>query len=199
MLQGQTYPNILQQVHSPSWSIRILMYPSIPHWKGWVKCYLLCTLTFPVFHIRCALHSVSSCFRVFTIIARVSRKPLKSAACLCQMMTLARRTTAALWPVYVRPSWAPTRKAAFPGAHVLSREVRIKEHCENICYQHKLTCRSVVIDGQHFPDCKYIVTNNAAGTRLIPQVWVLLSWTYLWCGVERKCLNSHFPAFYTSF
>lgn len=37
ILQGPTYPNIQRQVRSPSWSIRISMYQSIPHWKGWVK------------------------------------------------------------------------------------------------------------------------------------------------------------------
>lgn len=132
-LQGPTYPNIQRQVRLPSWSIRISMYQSIPHWKGWVKVYSVAgSVLISYFCVsKISFHVCWNFIRwCFTLLYSFtcSRKPLRSAVYLYLMMTLGLRMTAALWPVYGPPSWVRTGRAASPEARVLSREVRTADY-----------------------------------------------------------------------
>lgn len=151
VFQGPTYPSIQRQVRSPSWSIRISAYQSIPHWKGWVNfIFYYCRLTERLdlcVSFEAVLSQLFLCFehRLVFIFTQIRlgcvlphlyltlwivcyRKPLRSAVYLYPMMTLGLRTTAALWPVYGPPSWARTGRAASQGAHEPSREVRIARY-----------------------------------------------------------------------
>lgn len=153
-LQDPTYPSIQQQARSPSWSIRISAYQYTPHWKGWVKfslrfhiCLTLSSLDANIQpNTLCvAQHHLSSVLFYFVC----CRKPLRSAVCLCQMMTLGRRMIAALWPVCGPPFWALIGREASLAARELSREVIVMDYSadgtekNNICK--KLHCNSAIV------------------------------------------------------
>lgn len=71
-----------------------------------------------------AQHHLSSVLFYFVC----CRKPLRSAVCLCQMMTLGRRTIAALWPACEPPFWALIGREASLAARELSREVIVMDY-----------------------------------------------------------------------